>query len=71
MYCNLEKNNIIHLKYGRQIMKEKNKKLWLELYSIVDKILKLEPWQKLTDNNLLMYISNKKMMYIILLQWVV
>lgn len=41
-------------------MKEKNKKLWLELYSIVDKILKLEPWQKLTDNNLLMYISNKK-----------
>ena len=46
-------------------MKEKNKKLWLELYSIVDKILKLEPWQKLTDNNLLMYISNKKMMYII------
>lgn len=40
-------------------MKEKNKKLWLELYSIVDKILKLEPWQKLTDNNLLMYISNK------------
>lgn len=49
-------------------MKEKNKKLWLELYSIVDKILKLEPWQKITDNNLLMYISNKKMMYIILLQ---
>lgn len=44
-------------------MKEKNKKLWLELYSIVDKILKLELWQKLTDNNLLMYI--------ILLQWVV
>lgn len=41
-------------------MKEKNKKLWLELYSIVDKILKLEPWYKLTDNNLLMYISNKK-----------
>lgn len=41
-------------------MKEKNKKLWLELYSIVDKILKLEPWQKITDNNLLMYISNKK-----------
>lgn len=52
-------------------MKEKNKKLWLELYSIADKILKLEPWYKLTDNNLLMYISNKKMMYIILLQWVV
>ena len=40
-------------------MNEKNKKLWLELYSIADKILKLEPWQKLTDNNLLMYISNK------------
>lgn len=44
-------------------MKEKNKKLWLELYSIADKILKLEPWQKLTDNNLLMYISNKKDVY--------
>lgn len=56
---------------GEKFMNEKNKKLWLELYSIVDKILKLEPWQKLTDNNLLMYISNKKMMYIILLQWVV
>ena len=40
-------------------MNEKNKKLWLELYSIADKILKLEPCQKLTDNNLLMYISNK------------
>lgn len=52
-------------------MNEKNKKLCLELYSIVDKILKLESWQKLTDNNLLMYISNKKMMYIILLQRVV
>lgn len=52
-------------------MKEKNKKLWLELYSIVDKILKLEPWQKLTDNNLLMYVSEKIMIYIILLQWVV
>ena len=38
-------------------MKEKNKKLWLQLYSIVDKILKLEPWQKLTDNYLLMYVS--------------
>lgn len=25
----------------------------------MDKILKLEPWQKLTDNNLLMYISEK------------
>ena len=44
-------------------MNEKNKKLWLELYSIVDKILKLEPWYKLADNNLLMYI--------IFLQWVV
>lgn len=44
-------------------MNEKNKKLWLELYSIVDKILKLEPGYKLADNNLLMYI--------ILLQWVV
>lgn len=40
-------------------MNEKNKKLWLELYSIVDKILKLEPWQKLNDNNLLMYASEK------------
>ena len=40
-------------------MNEKNKKLWLELYSIADKILKLEPWQKLTDNNLLMYISDE------------
>lgn len=25
----------------------------------MDKILKLEPWQKLTDNNLLMYVSEK------------
>lgn len=56
---------------GEKIMNEEDKKLWLELYNIADKILKLEPWQKLTDNNLLMYISNKKMMYIILLQWVV
>lgn len=39
-------------------MKEKNKKLWLELYSIVDKILKLEPWYKLA-NNLLMYASEE------------
>lgn len=40
-------------------MKEKNKKLWLELYSIVDKILKLEPWYKLANNNLLMYASEE------------
>ena len=40
-------------------MNEKNKKLWLELYSIVDKILKLEPWYKLANNNLLMYASEE------------
>ena len=38
-------------------MKLKDKKVWLELYEVAEKIQKLEPWKYLWDTDLLMYLK--------------
>ncbi len=38
-------------------MKEKDKKLWLELYEIAKKIQELEPWKYLSDQDILTYLD--------------
>lgn len=40
-------------------MNEKERKKWLELYDIADKIKLLEPWRKLYASDILVYISQK------------
>lgn len=40
-------------------MNEKEKKKWLELYDIADKIKLINPWEKLCEMDLLVYLSQK------------
>ena len=49
------------------MVKVKNKKLWLELYDVAQRILKIEPWKELLDSDLFVYNEdddvNKRLYY--------
>lgn len=54
---NLRRKQLKYQIIGVEVMKLKEKEVWLELYEVARKVQELEPWKYLWDMDLLEYID--------------